>query len=47
MNHKRIKLEIPKSLLISIINTMDNGESLENYLNKLLLAGLKSEGKLP
>jgi len=43
---KRIKLEISKTLLIQIIQTAKDGESIEDTLNELLRKGLEAEGKL-
>jgi hypothetical protein len=43
---KRINITMDKQLLISIINTMENGQNLDNHITKLLKAGLKADGKL-
>jgi hypothetical protein len=43
---KRIKITIDKALLIAIIQTAKDGETLDDRLNALMKKGLEAEGKL-
>jgi hypothetical protein len=43
---KRVKITMDKFLLMSIIDTMENGQSLDSRITELLKEGLKATGKL-
>jgi hypothetical protein len=43
---RRVKITLPKTLLIQIINATEDGKSVEDTFNLLLRKGLEADGKL-